>query len=279
MDSMLDALITMAAVLTCQTLTIMFQPDLASKPDALFRGITLGLPVLAAMRMAMRPRADWEHIPFKKSNLTAEQIYKRTWLINVLWIASFVMVIETNAKYLPDWIPDHDFFKVFIPIKMFVNWFRVQQNALIRRDHIETAFGPHWRKKELARQREILMKGLEKGDPLYAWYIGLQWVLFLLLSIPLARALSPWLSGTASIGDVYDVLFNVVALIALLWSWSYLKEANRAASAGLQQEIDSPDVPVCPKGWPRVRKLVMWCSEQWLRLFPYHRYITIGISE
>ena len=36
-------------------------------------------------------------------------------------------------------------------------------------------------------------------------------------------------------------LFRVftVALIALLWSWSYLKEANRAASAWLQQEIDS----------------------------------------
>jgi hypothetical protein len=237
MDSMLDALITMSVVLMCQTLTIMFQPDLGTKPDALFRGIALGLPVLAAMRMAMRPRADWEHKPFKNSTLTAEEIFKRTWMINALWIATCVALVMTNIKYQPEWM-DHDFFKVFIPLKMFVNWIHTQQNSLIRRDRIETLFG-NWKKKKLARQREILMKGLNKGEPHYGWYIGLQWILFLLLSIPLALAIWPWLAGTASSRDVYDVLFNVVALIALLWSWSYLKEANRAAAAALQQKIDS----------------------------------------
>jgi hypothetical protein len=259
MDSMLDALITMAVVLMCQTLSIMFEPEVAMKTDPLFRGIALGLPLFASMRMAMRPRANWEHMPFQNSNLTAEQIFKRTWLINILWIATCQFIIMTNAKYLPDWIPDHDFLKTFIPMKIFVNWFHVQQNSLIRRDKIETVFGPHWRKKQLARQREILMKGLKKGEPHYAWYIGLQGLLFLYLSIPLARALWPWLAGTASSRDVYDVLFNVVALITLVWTWSYLKEANRAAADAMQQEIDSLDLPICPEWWPRIHKFVTWC--------------------
>src|SRR2546430_2600592 len=116
------------------------------------------MPVLAAMRMAMRPRADW-HVPFQKSDLTAQKIYKRTWWMNLLWIACFQFIIMSNPHFLPGWIPLHDFLSTFIPMKIFINWIQVQQNKLIRRDKIETVFGMHWAKKRQARQREVLMKG------------------------------------------------------------------------------------------------------------------------
>jgi hypothetical protein len=221
------------------------------KPDPLFRGIALGLPVLAAMRMAMRPRAQW-HVPFQGSNLTAEQIYKRTWWMNVLWIVAFQGIILGNSDFLPKWLPLYDFFQTFIPMKIFVIWFRVQQNPLIRRDHIETVLGMHWKKKEQARQREVLMKGLNKGEPLYAWYVGLQVLLFAYLAIPLARSLWPWLSGDAANRDVYGVLFKVVIWVTLAWSWNYLKDANRAAADAVQQDIDSPRIPDVTPSWIRV---------------------------
>src|ERR1051326_15390 len=62
-DSMTDALVTMVTVLFCQSLTLMVSPELAAKPDRLFRSVALGMPVLAAIRMSIRPRAQW-HTPF-----------------------------------------------------------------------------------------------------------------------------------------------------------------------------------------------------------------------
>jgi hypothetical protein len=242
MDSMADSVVTMVMVLFCQSLTLMISPQLAMKPDPLFRGIALGMPVLAAMRMAMRPRAQ-RHAPFRGSNLTAEQIYKRAWWMNILWIAGFQGVILGNPDFLPKWIPLWDFFQTFIPMKAFVVWFRVQQNALIRRDHVETALGMHWKKKDQARQREVLMKGLGKREPLYSSYVGLQVFLFAYLAIPLAWSLWPWLSGDRANRDAYAVLFRVVIWVTLAWSWTYLKDANRAAADAIQQDIDSSRIP------------------------------------
>ena len=255
MDSMGDAVITMVVVLLSQALMLAVAPQLAVKQDPLYRGIALGMPVLAAMRMAMRPRAQWQ-TPFQGSNLTADQIYKRTWWMNILWIACFQGIILSNPDFLPTWIPARDFLSTFIPMKIFVNWIQVQQNKLIRRDKVETVFGVHWRKKQQARQREVLMKGLKKGDPFYVWYIGLQGLLFLYMSIPLAQALWPWLAGTTSNRDVYIVLSKVLILIMMAWSWTYLKEANRAASDAMQQDIDSPDVTIPISTWKRLRRRI-----------------------
>src|SRR5262249_8104393 len=46
MDSMTDSVVTMVMVLFCQSVTLMISPQLAMKPDPLFRGIALGMPVL-----------------------------------------------------------------------------------------------------------------------------------------------------------------------------------------------------------------------------------------
>ena len=80
--------------------------------------------------------------------------------------------------------------------------------------------------------------------------------------IPVATALWPWLAGDVANRDVYDVLFRLVIWISLLWSWDYLKRANRAASDAMQQDIDSPRIPDVTRFRTRVanwfRRIFKW---------------------
>src|SRR5262249_3188155 len=179
--SMGDSVTAMVVVLLSEAFAVLFSPGVAMPPGLLFRGIVLALPVLSAMRMILRPRAEWP-TPFRDSDLSADQIYKETWWLNVLFIANVVGIVMTNPHSLPEWVPEHDFLRNFFPFHVFIVWFRIQQNPLIRRDKIETAF-TDWKKKEKARHREILMKGMEKDDPFYGWNLVLQGVLFVYLAI------------------------------------------------------------------------------------------------
>jgi len=115
-------------------------------------------------------------------------------------------------------------------------WFRIQANPLTRRDHIETLF-TNWKKKKKARQREILMKGMDKSEPYYGLYVPLQWVLFAYLATPILFALWPWLTRTETNLDVFGIVFHVAALITLALTWNYLKAANRVAAAALEADI------------------------------------------
>jgi hypothetical protein len=99
---------------------------------------------------------------------------------------------------------------------------------------------------------------MEKGDAFYGWNLLLQGVLFVYLAIPLAFALSPWLNGAATYGDVFNVM-NFVALITLTWTWNYLKAANRIAADAML--IERPDFywwPPKPTRWQRLKTSGLW---------------------
>ena len=123
-------------------------------------------------------------------------------------------------------------------MQIFHVWFRLQVNGLDRRERIETLFGD-WRQKQLIRRRELLLKGMEKGEPLYKAYVVLEVLFFLYLAIPLATHLWPWLAGGETDKSLFPVFFNLLTWSALLCSWNFLKAVNRAAARAMQQKIDS----------------------------------------
>jgi len=234
LDSGTDSVMSVVAVLFCQS--VMVETSSLALPESrMWHGIILFTPLMFVLRVVFRPRPD-PTMPFRGSNLTSDQIFKRTWGLNILWIFTCHWTMATNPHSIPDWVPAAGFLRGFLPFQVFIVWFRIQANPLTRRDHIETLL-TDWKKKKKARHREILMKGMNKNEPYYWAYVGLQWVLFAYLSTPILFALWPWLAGTETNLDVFGIAFHVAALITLALTWDYLKAANRVAAAALQDDI------------------------------------------
>jgi len=237
MDSGTDSVMSVGSLLLSQSVMVMISTSLALRESMMWRGVVIFTPLMFVLRLVFRPRPD-ASMPFHGSNLTSDQIYKRTWLMNILWIATCHFTLVTNPHSLPDWLPQANILRGALPMNMFIVWFRIQANALIRRDYIETLF-TDCEKKKKARHREVLMKGMDKSEPYYGLYVGLQWFLFLYLATPILFALWPWLAGTETSLDVFGIVFHVAALITLALTWNYLKAANRVAAAALEEDIVS----------------------------------------
>ena len=237
LDSAGDAATAAVFLLASQALMWTVSPSLALPGTPLFHGAFVCLPLLAALRMVLRPMSGGK-APFKGSNMSAAEIHKMTWRLNFLWMTACFGTIVTNPGAMPASIPGHDLLLVFIPMATFIMWVRLQQDAFTRDSRIETVWGD-WKEKELARKRENLLKGVDKQDPLYRGYIGLQALFFLLLGMPLAAGLWPWLAGRYADVDFFRLGFNLGAFGTLMLSWNYVKNSNEAAARALQKEIDA----------------------------------------
>ena len=176
LDSAGDAATAAVFLLASQALMLKVSPSLAVPSSVLFRGAFVCLPLLSTLRMVLRPRPD-KRMPFEGSNMSAEAIYKRTLRLNILWMTACYGTIVTNPRAMPASIPGHDFLLVSIPLVTFFMWIRLQQDASSSDSPIETVFGD-WKKKQMARKRETLMSGVDKRDPLYLGYTGLQALFF-----------------------------------------------------------------------------------------------------
>ena len=235
-DSSGDAATAALFLLTSQTLMLKISSSLAAQPTVLSRGAFIFFPLLATLRMVLRPRPDAPS-PFDGSNMSAERIYKITRHLNAIWWTVCIAIILTN----PDAVATSGWLAVLIPVVTLVTpamWLRLQQDTFKRDDTIET-IGGYWKKKESGRNQEQLPKGPEKNDPLYRAYAALEVLFFLMLAMPLAVHLWPWLSGQNADLDYFRIGFNLGALGTLVLSWNYMKNANRAAARALQQEIDA----------------------------------------
>ena len=266
LNSFVDAVVAMVVVLLSQSLTTMFAPELAAPPSAVLHGTVLALPLLSTLRVLFRPNVQWK-MPFQGPKLTARKIIWTTWWLNVLWVGALMGTIIANPDSLPDWVPEHDFLRTFIPMHIFIYWLRLQQNPLIRRDKIET-IGQNWKKKHKARRREMLIKGLKKGEPFYRAYIVMQGMLFLYLSIPLATTLWPWLSGHPADGSPLRLAVNVITLVALTSTWNFVKDANRVASEALQQDVEETDWDTPMHVW-WCRRFCRWVWAPIRRTLPF----------
>src|SRR5438270_683811 len=82
-------------LLVAETLALKVSPSLAFPSPVLYRGAMVLLPLIATLRMVWRSRPDPE-APFAGSKMTTEQLYKRVWRLNILWMGAFNGLIMQN---------------------------------------------------------------------------------------------------------------------------------------------------------------------------------------
>jgi len=232
-----DAVIVALLALGAEAFMLSFSPTLAPSKIPFVRCALLAIPALGTLRMVFRPRLDLK-MPFDGLKIPADVIFKRTWMLNIMWMMACLGTIMANPDSLPGFVPNHDFFRTFIPIQMFGVWLRLQRNALVYRDYIETLFGS-WKEKKKLRYRETLLKGLGPEEPFYWAYVVFQVLFFLYLTIQLATALWPWLAGGETDVDKWRVIIDISTLVAISCSWNYLKNCNRVAADALKAEAEA----------------------------------------
>jgi hypothetical protein len=232
LDSACDAVLAAVFLLTSQALLLRLSPTLIFPTEAFQRAAFLCLPLLATLRMALRPNRGSE--PCEK--LSVEEVWRKTWGFNLCWITTAAAIVITNPRSMPASMPHHEFFSVMLPIVTFGMIWAIPQNRFSRNnDTLTLRTNP--KTTQLERMKESLLQQMNKGQPHYHSYIGAQIASLVLVAMPLASSLWPWLSGRPE-GYMLRTGFYVGALLTLLLSWNYLKRANEAAGQRLMLEID-----------------------------------------
>ena len=226
-------------LLVAETLALKISPSLAFPAPVLYHGALVCLPLISTLRMVLRSRPDPE-APFKGMRLSAKELYKRTWRLNILWMGAFNGLIWQNTSDVPgSWL---DYLRGFLPTFTFLIWTLLQRDALGRRDKIET-IRTDWKKKMSARMKETLPQGLQGREPFYWWYVALEVLIFVELAAALAEVVWPWFSGQAPDAGFLRPGICLVAFATIVSSWKYVKNSNRAAARALQAEIDAAVTP------------------------------------
>jgi hypothetical protein len=232
LDSAKDAAVVLLTVLASQALMLEPSRESALPQEALCRATAVLVPLIAAVRMALRPKPD-PKLPFQKMKLSAEAMYRRIWFLNGLWIASLAGVAAMSSSNVDN--DPWDFLRGALLFSSFGVMFAIQRRTLLQRTFIVTIF-TNVRKLVLGRNRKMLAHGLKKGELGWRWYIAMHIVVFAQLVLALVGQLSPWLSGE-------DLGFTrpTVALIgfaANVLSWSYVMASNRAAARAIEEEME-----------------------------------------
>jgi hypothetical protein len=230
-DSAKDAAVVLISVLASQALMLETSPDVALPQAALCRATAVFVPLIAVVRMALRPKPD-PKLPFQKMKLSAEVMYRRTWFLNGLWIAAFsgVCAMSTTTVDNNPW----DLLRGVLILPSYGVLFAIQRRTLLQRTFIVTIF-TNVRKLVLGRNRKMLAQGFTKGELGWRWYIAMHIVVFAQIVLALVGQLSPWLSGE-------DPGFTrpAVALIgfaATVLSWRHVMASNRAAARAIEEEM------------------------------------------
>jgi hypothetical protein len=227
-DSAKDAAVVLLSVLASQALMLETSHEIALPQAALCRATAIFLPLVAIVRMALRPKPD-PQFPFRKMNLSAETLYRRTWFLNGLWIAVFsgVCAMSTSDVDNNPW----DFLRGALILSSYGVLFAIQRRTLLQRTFIVTIF-TNVRKLVRGRNRKMLAYGLKRGELGWQWYIAIHIVVFAQAVLALVGQLSPWLSG-----EDRGFTRPAVALIgfaATVLSWRYVMASNRAAAGAIE---------------------------------------------
>jgi hypothetical protein len=227
-----DALVVLLSVLASQALMLETSPEIALPEAALCRATAVFVPLIATVRMALRPKPD-PKLPFQKMKLSAEAMYRRVWFLNGLWIASMAGVGAMSSSNIDNnpW----DFLRGALILPSYGVLFAIQRRTLLQRTFIVTIF-TNVRKLVLGRNRKMLAPGLKKGELGWRWYIAMHIVVFAQLVLALVGQLSPWLSGEDS-GFTRPAV-ALIGFAANVLSWRYVMASNRAAARAIEQEME-----------------------------------------
>jgi hypothetical protein len=230
LDSAGDAMTAGFSALVAQWLLLEFSPPAAMPVALLWRGAVICLPMIFVLKMMFRVKPDPKK-PFHGKEVDPEKIYRKVWLLTILWWATFCGVCLSNVTDVPDYWPDA--LRGFLPVISFGVWIAIQQDSLGRFNRIRSLF-TDVKKVELARKLANLAKGLRPGEPFYIGYIVIQIFMFVMIALSLADAVLPWLTGHSPQASLIQAVGAMLSGGASLLSWKYVQEAHRAAAQALR---------------------------------------------
>ena len=233
LDSAGDAAAAGVFFISSQALASLNSPGMALPQQVLYRSVLVCLPLLASLRMVLRPKPI-QFEPFKGSKLTPEQIYKRTWRLNILWFITFYGVMAQNVTDIPNYFPDR--LRAALPIYTFGLWIVVQSNALGRGRVIKTVLS-HTRNDELHRLIASIPQRLKKGQPFYWFCRVLELSIYVQMSISLFGAVESFLEGKPLRQCVLQAIGGVLGFAVSLVCWQHVKASNVAAAEAIRAEI------------------------------------------
>jgi hypothetical protein len=227
-ESAKDAAVVLISVLASQALMLETSPEIALPQAALCRATAVFVPLIAIVRMALRPKPD-PQFPFRATNLSAEAIYRRTWFLNGLWIAAFSGVCAMSSSNVDN--NPSDFLLGALILPSYGVLFAIQRRTLLQRTFVVTIF-TNVRKLVLGDKTRTLAQGLKKGELGWRWYIAMHIVVFAQLLLAVAGQLSPWLSGEDP--GITRPAVALIGLAATVLSWRHVIASNRAAARAIE---------------------------------------------
>jgi hypothetical protein len=227
LDSAADAAVAGLSLLTAEALMLYTAPEVALPRPAFYRGALVCLPLIAIMRVVLRPKPD-PRLPFS-SKMPAEKIYKKIWRLNIMWMGALngmsllTMTHQQNSLV--------DFLRGLLPMMTMGAWMGLQRNAL-RRDEFIT-LGRYLYDQKSQRMSSRLLGGLQKHEALYGWYVALEGLIFVQIAASMVTVLRPWLTGGATDSTAARPAAAILGFAALAMSWIYVKRSNREAALAL----------------------------------------------
>jgi hypothetical protein len=226
-------------------------------PDAvLYRGTMICMPLIGIIRMALRPGRD-PRLPFDTETLSAESIYKRTWLLNGLWVAAFIGIVVMNVTN--ESLNPVDFLRSALILPSFKLLFSLSRRTLGYRTLPMSLFTNVTKHLLNRKKEENVIQEITKGEPNYKWYLAINGVLFVQIVLAVVGQVSPWLAG-ADPGWTRP-LVALVAFAAPMLSWRIMIAANHEAARAIDAEIEACHVTT------ETQRALCLCGDSW-RFFP-----------
>lgn len=143
-------------------------------------------------------------------------------------------VLDSMSDFGPSNI---DWLRGALPVMVFWTWVAAQTNRLIRRNFVRQLLDTHPTRQRLSRMVETLPQGMQKGEPLYWWYIGLECLIFFMGAANIGVELWKWLYGDSQ-ASWWRIGTSLSTFVVVVVSWRYLKAANRVAVARIRTATD-----------------------------------------
>ncbi|HEY2383280.1 MAG TPA: hypothetical protein VGK48_19055 [Terriglobia bacterium] len=235
LDSAADAATAGLFVIASQGLAVVALRSLVLPVQVLYRGLLVAMPLIATLRMVLRPKpAPARTGEPEQEKISAQKLYRKTRWLNFLWLVTVDGLVVQNVTDKHGYFPD--FLRGFLPLFCFGTWKLSQVDDLCCRDNLLTLF-TSLKAKTLRRMRGNVAAGPDAPtNANYSTFKLFQLGFFGVMVLSLLPAVEPFLFGEPLMQSIWKATGSVLAFTVALAAWPRVKAANRAAARALLAE-------------------------------------------